>query len=89
MKTKATGNFSKVRKLITVLKKCNGKTVIGGGSAGISSKVSKILAYGGLLALTIALFFGAYFIQPVTGGISVFLEKGLRVTAVDASCTAQ
>ena len=45
-------SHSKVRKLITVLKKCNGKTVIGDGSAGISPKVSKILAYGGLLALT-------------------------------------
>ena len=69
MNTKTTGDFSKVRKLITVLKKCNGKTVIGESSTGVSSKAAKILAYGGLLALTIALFLGAYFIQPVTGGI--------------------
>lgn len=78
MNTKATGNFSKVRKLITVLKKCNGKTVIGDGSAGISPKVSKILAYGGLLALTIALFMGAYFIQPITG--TIITLKSLTLT---------
>ena len=61
---KTMGNHSKVRKLITFLQKCNGKTVIDEGSALISPKAAKILVYCGLLILTGALFTGAYLVQP-------------------------
>ena len=62
-----TGDFSKVRKLITVLKKSNGKAVIGDGAL-ISPVAARILIYGGLLVLTGLLLFGAYYVQPYLAG---------------------
>lgn len=62
-------NHSKVRKLITFLQKCNGKTIIDESNALISPKAAKILVYCGLLILTGALFTGAYFLQPYAAGI--------------------
>ena len=62
---KATGEFSKVRKLISVLEKCNGKSKIGGSEALISPRAAKILAAVGLLFLTAALAAVAYFAEPV------------------------
>lgn len=64
MNTKQTERFSKVRKLITILRKCSGKAVIGDGNALISPKAVKILIYCGLLVVTAALFVGAYMVQP-------------------------
>lgn len=61
---KATGEFSKVRKLISVLEKCNGKSKIGGSEALISPRAAKILAAVGLLFLTAALAVAAYFAEP-------------------------
>ena len=49
---KATGEFSKVRKLISVLEKCNGNSKIGGSEALISPRAAKILAAVGLVFLT-------------------------------------
>ena len=63
------GSFSKVRKLINVLKKSNGKGVIGDNSALISPTAAKILVYFLLLALTGALFAGVYFLQPYLAGV--------------------
>ena len=67
MNEKPTGCFSKVKKLITVLRKCNGKAVVGDSSALISPKAAKVLAYCGLLALMGALYTGAYLVQPYIG----------------------
>ena len=64
MKTTSTGSFSKVRKLITVLKKCNGKAVIGDSNSLISPFMAKILVYCGVVLLTGALLLGSYFVQP-------------------------
>ena len=61
---KSTGSFSKVRKLITILQKSNGKGVVGGSGSLISPKAVKILMYCGLLGITGALFSGVYYIQP-------------------------
>ena len=58
-----------MRKLITVLQKCNGKAVVGDSGALISPAAAKILAYGGLLVLTGALFLGVYIIAPAAAGI--------------------
>ena len=66
---KTLGNHAKVRKLITFLQKCNGKTVIDNSGALISPKAAKILMGCGLLLLTGALFAGAYFVQPYIAGI--------------------
>ncbi len=67
MNKKPTGGFSKARKLITVLRKCNGKAVVGDSSALISPRAARILTYCGLLVLMGALFAGAYFVQPAIG----------------------
>ena len=64
MGKKTTGSFPKIGKLITILKKSNGKAVIGDSSALIPPKAAKILGYCGLLVLTGALFAGVYLIQP-------------------------
>ncbi len=61
---KATGEFSKVRKLISVLEKCNGKSKIGGSEALISPMAAKIFAAAGLVFLTVALAAAAYFAEP-------------------------
>ena len=68
MDKKSTGSFAKVRKLIKILRKCNGKTVIGDSAALIPPKAAKILTYCGLLLLTGAIFAGVYLIQPYTAG---------------------
>ena len=47
---KVTGGFSKVRKLISVLEKCNGNSKIGGSEALISPRAAKILATVGLVS---------------------------------------
>ena len=63
-KQRATGEFSKVRKLIAVLEKCNGKSKIGGSDALISPRAAKIFAAVGLVFLTAALAAAAYFAEP-------------------------
>ena len=68
MDKKSTGSFAKVRKLIKILRKCNGKTVIGDSAALIPPKAAKILTYCGLLLLTGAIFAGAYMVQPYMAG---------------------
>ena len=61
--------FSKVKKLITVLRKCNGKSVIGDDGSGlISPRAAKALLYIGIAAAAAAIFAGAYFVQPKIGG---------------------
>ena len=61
--------FSKVKKLITVLRKCNGKSVIGDDGSGlISPRAAKVLLYIGIAAAAAAIFAGAYFVQPKIGG---------------------
>ena len=62
---KGTGEFSKVRKLISVLEKCNGKSKIGGSEALISPSAAKIFADVGLVFLTAALTAAAYFAEPL------------------------
>ena len=69
MSERTSGGFQKIKKLITVLRKCNGKSVIGSSDALISAKAARILMYGGLLALACALFAGVYFLQPYIDGI--------------------
>ena len=75
MDKKATGSFSKVGKLITVLKKSNGKAVIGDSGALISPKAAKYLVYGGLVILTALLCLGVYLIQPYAAWL--ITAKGL------------
>ena len=62
---KSTGEFSKVKKLISVLEKCNGKSKIGGSEALISPSAAKVLAAVGLVFLTAALTAAAYFAEPL------------------------
>ncbi len=62
---KVTGEFSKVRKLISVLEKCNGKSKIGGSEALISPRAAKVLAAVGLVFLIAALAAAAYFAEPL------------------------
>ncbi len=60
--------FSKVKKLITVLRKCNGKSVISDDGSGlISPRAAKALLYIGIVAVAAAIFAGAYFVQPELG----------------------
>ena len=59
--------FIKIRKLITVLKKCNGKAVVGSSEALISPKAAKILIACCLALLVVALSAGMYFIEPALG----------------------
>lgn len=62
--------FSNVGKLITVLRKCNGKSVISDDGSGlISPRAAKALLYIGIAAVVTALFAGTYFIQPKIGGL--------------------
>ena len=62
---KATGEFSKVRKLISVLEKCNGKSKIGGSEALISPRAAKIFAAVGLVFLIAVLAAAAYFAESL------------------------
>ena len=59
--------FSKISRLIAVLKKCNGKAVVGGNEALISPKAARILISCCLFLLVAALSAGMYFIEPVLG----------------------
>ena len=61
---KTAGEFSKVRKLISVLEKCNGKSKIGGSEALISPMAAKIVAAVGLFFLIAVLAMAAYFAEP-------------------------
>ena len=60
----STGSIAKTKKLITVLKKCNGKAAIGNSEALISPKAVKVLLYCCLIVVTVGLSIGAYIIQP-------------------------
>lgn len=73
-----TGDLSKTKKLIAILKKCNGKAAVGNNEALISPKAAKILLYCGLLILTVGLSIGSYIVQPY---ISLFfgIEKIAQV----------
>ena len=59
-----TGDLSKTKKLIAILKKCNGKATVGNSEALISPKAAKILFYCGLVILAIGIFIGSYIVQP-------------------------
>ena len=51
--------FSKVKKLITVLRKCNGKSVIGDDGSGlISPRAAKVLLYIGIAAAAGIIVYG-------------------------------
>ncbi len=63
-KPTAKAGFSKVWKLIAVLKKCNGKAVIGSSSALISPKAAKAMAAAGLVLLTGLLGAAAFIAEP-------------------------
>lgn len=63
----STGSIPKTKKLIAILKKCNGKAVVGNSEALISPQASKILLYFGLLILGVGLTIGSYMIQPFIG----------------------
>ena len=58
-----TSSLTKTRKLIDVLRKCNGKSVVS-EDALISPKAARILIYCGLLLLTGGLLAGTYYLQP-------------------------
>ena len=68
MNKKPKEGFRKVRKLITILRKCNGKAVVGEGAL-ISPAAAKVLLYCALVILAGALFAGAYFVQPYISGL--------------------
>ena len=59
--------FIKLRKLITVLKKCNGKAVVGSSEALVSPTAAKILIVCCLALLVAGLSVGMYFIEPALG----------------------
>lgn len=65
---KPIGSFQKVRKLVTVLRKCNGKAIIEDKDALISPKAAKTLIYCGVLLLAGALFAAGFFVQPYAAG---------------------
>lgn len=60
---------SKVRKLISVLQKCNGKGVIGDSNALISPTAAKILAVIGLVLLIGLLAAVAFFVEPLMANL--------------------
>ena len=62
---KTSGSFQKVRKLIAVLQKCNGKATIGNKDALISPKAAKILAAIGVVLLVALLAAVAFLIEPL------------------------
>ena len=67
MNNKTASAFSKTKKLTTVLRKCNGKAVLGDGAL-ISPRTAKILMYCGIAVSIAALFAAGYFLQPYTAG---------------------
>ncbi len=68
MDKKTTGGFSKIRKLIAVLQKCNGQAVIGDGGALIPPAAAKVLVYACVLILAAGIFAGVYMLQPFAAG---------------------
>lgn len=62
---KTTGSLQKIKRLITVLQKCNGKATVGGKDALISPKAAKILAAVGIVFLIALLTASAYLIEPL------------------------
>ena len=62
---RTSGSFQKVRKLIAVLQKCNGKATIGSKDALISPKAAKIFAAVGVVFLIALLAMVAYLIEPL------------------------
>ena len=64
-KAKATGGYAKVRKLVTVLEKCNGKAAVGGKDALLSPAGVKILMVSGIVLLTGALFAIFFLTEPM------------------------
>ena len=65
MDRQKTTSFAKVRKLIAVLQKCNGKAAIGSKDALISPKAAKIFAVVGVVFLIALLAMVAYLIEPL------------------------
>lgn len=59
--------FLKIGKLITVLKKSNGKAVVGSSEALVSPKAAKIIIVCCFALLVAALSAGMYFIEPAIG----------------------
>ena len=59
--------FLKIGKLITVLKKSNGKAVVGSSEALVSPKAAKIIIACCFALLVAALSAGMYFIEPAIG----------------------
>ena len=59
--------FIKIGKLITVLKKCNGKAVVGSSEALVSPTAAKILIACCLALLVAGLSAGMYYIEPALG----------------------
>ena len=68
-KPKKAVGVSKIWKLISVLQKCNGKSVIGDSNALISPTAAKILAVIGLVFLIGLLAAGAFLIEPFISNI--------------------
>ena len=68
MSTTSKSGFRKIRRLITILKKCNGKAVPGDSGALISSGAAEIMANGVLVLLAGAIFAGSYYVQPFLEG---------------------
>ena len=68
MSNKTASDFSKVRKLTTVLRKCNGKAVLGDNDAVVSPRAAKLLFYCCLAVSAAVLFAAAYYLQPYTAG---------------------
>lgn len=81
-------SFSKVKKLITILRKCNGKSVFDNGGSGlISARAAKALLYCAVAVMAAVLFAGAYFVQPMIGtfisarSLSQVLMMGILVVS--------
>ncbi len=64
---KSAGSFSKVKKLITFMRKCNGRAVVGSDGL-IPAGAAKILMRSLLLVAAAALCAVAYFLQPYAAG---------------------
>ena len=77
MDPKLSKSFKKVLGLIKVLRKCNGKTVLGEGAL-ISARAAGILAAAGLTILAGGLFLGMYLLEPAAA--SFITAGGLAQT---------
>ena len=84
MDPKLSKSFKKVLGLIKVLRKCNGKTVLGEGTL-ISARAAGILAAAGLTILAGGLFLGMYLLEPAAasfitaGGLAKMLMMILLI----------